>query len=671
MSFLNPLLWLGALAVAVPIWLHLRQRPSGQAVRFSALHFLDDEPTPRRDPLRLRDPLLFLVRALALLLAVAALAWPYLRRGGARTVVESRVHVLDNTMSRQAEDGLSRDRAAIAAALRGAPAGVQDAVVVLEAQARVLGGLADSADDTLGKLAALQPSFERGSYLEALRVSAALLDQALGERKTILVYGDGQANQWSENESTAPFLKGIEVVQAHGPAVEQRPNLFVAEPTSQRVFVGERAVVDVLVRFGHRGPAPAATLALKANGVEMMRKTVDITREPEVVTLRAQWESDPSQWVLGEVSVEGGPDDLPADNRSVFALPPVREGRVGLLARSPYLRTALSPEVMRGRWQVAAIDPTPQGLQAAGDLRDSLVVEASYLQSQAVRDLALRHLNNGRGVLLLLDRSTPLVTGFLRELGFEVMGEAPAADVAFKYLAAEHPVFKPFLAPDFGSLLDVRVRSHARLRAAGARPLLFADGGEGLVFEGSRTRGRLLVFAFGFERRQTNWAVDPSFVPFLDLCLQHVRAGSPVETSIEPGTIQAFELPAGRTAKALVLRAGEGEVARAEVGADRRVRFRAPSRPGLYSATYDAEGEVAHVFSVNPSVKESDLRFTAEPPALKAWVVPAAPLAPRSLEVPQEWRLAAREQRIWWWALAAGLVFLACEAALLERRVSA
>ena len=675
MSFLNPWLWLGALGVLVPVWLHLRQKPSSRALLFSALQFLEDEPTPRRDPLRLRDPLLFLVRALALLLAVAALAWPYWRRGGRGTVVESRVHLLDNTLSRQADDGLRRDREQIARALRGAPPGVQDGVVVLGAQARVLGGLAEPKPDTLARLAQLTPSFGRGSYLEAFRMAAALLEQSLGEKRTILIYGDGQANQWSENESTAPFLEGIDVVQVRSAAVDQRPNLFVAEPTAQRTFVGEKSFVDVLVRFGHRGPAPLATLVLRANGVEVLRKTVDVTREPESVTLRAQWESDPDRWLLGEVSVEGSPDDLRADDRSVFALPPAQEGRVALLARSAYLRAALSPDIMRGRWDVKALDPTPEGLQASGEMRDSLVVEASYVQSQLVRDLALRYLDNGHGVVLLVDRVTPLVKGFLHELGFELLGEGTAVDAGetFKYVAAEHPVFKPFLAPDFGSLMDVRVRGYARLRATGGLPILFSAGGDGLVFEGVRTKGRLLVFAFGFDRGQTNWAVDPTFVPFLDLCLQHVRAASPIETSLEPGTMQAFELPPDRTASALVLRSGEMEVLRSPVGPDRRVQFRAPALPGLYSASYDSDTAVAHVFSVNPSAKESDLRFTASPAALKAWSVPAKPerLGPAAPEAPLERRAAAIEQRLWWWALVLGLALLTLEAALLERRLPA
>src|SRR2546427_5440884 len=43
------------------------------------------------------------------------------------------------------------------------------------------------------------------------------------------------------------------------------------------------------------------------------------------------------------------PDALAADNKSFFALPPVIEGKVVLLAQSSYLRLALSPDVMRDR----------------------------------------------------------------------------------------------------------------------------------------------------------------------------------------------------------------------------------------------------------------------------------------------------------------------------------
>ena len=52
-SFLNPWFWLGALAVAAPVWLHLRRKRETNLVAFSALQFLEDQPEPRRSPLRM------------------------------------------------------------------------------------------------------------------------------------------------------------------------------------------------------------------------------------------------------------------------------------------------------------------------------------------------------------------------------------------------------------------------------------------------------------------------------------------------------------------------------------------------------------------------------------------------------------------------------------------
>src|SRR2546423_10711004 len=93
-SLLYPLALLGALAIAAPIWLHLRRKIETNLVRFSAVRFLDDQPQPRRSRLRLRDVLLFALRALALLLLVAAFARPYRPADDRQVVPESRDYIL-------------------------------------------------------------------------------------------------------------------------------------------------------------------------------------------------------------------------------------------------------------------------------------------------------------------------------------------------------------------------------------------------------------------------------------------------------------------------------------------------------------------------------------------------------------------------------------------------
>ena len=104
MNFLVPLYLLGALAVAIPIYLHLRRRPPKDAVEVSSLMFLEEtkhQPIKRQSQLE-NIPLL-LLRCLALLLLAAMFARPFFPGGDAeanegrmRTVI-----ILDTSASMQ------------------------------------------------------------------------------------------------------------------------------------------------------------------------------------------------------------------------------------------------------------------------------------------------------------------------------------------------------------------------------------------------------------------------------------------------------------------------------------------------------------------------------------------------------------------------------------------
>ena len=110
-----------------------------------------------------------MLRALALLLVIAGFAWPFLRNANTLPIKESRVYILDNTLSHQANDGFSRDRSRLLSEISKAPADVQLAVVELATSPRTLVALGDSREIAREKLADLQPSIHRGSYLAAFR----------------------------------------------------------------------------------------------------------------------------------------------------------------------------------------------------------------------------------------------------------------------------------------------------------------------------------------------------------------------------------------------------------------------------------------------------------------------------------------------------------------------
>lgn len=728
MSFLYPLLALAGLGVVVPIYLHLRRRRPDRLVAFSALRFLEDEPAPRRGALRLRDPWLLALRALALAAIVVAFTWPYVREETA-AVATSRVHVIDATLSRRADaDGFRRQVDALRRELAAAPASEQNAVVVLRGEPEVLASFGDDPTRAPEALAGLEPSHQRGAYLDALRVAQALLDRSLGTSKELAIYGDYQANQWREHETAPPFLREVETrLVGRAPTSEPPPNVGLGEPSWRRFFVGDATWIDLSFELWHQavpGARVTVTVFDETLGNEkqtILDQTLDLAGEPPRISLRAQWQAPADRWRVGEVRVEAPGDVLAEDDRAHFTVPPVAEGRVDLLARSPFLEVALSPAVMAGHWRAALLDPAePAADRPLAELPDVLVLEASYLQADAVRRLMQRALSNDKGVLVFLDRWTPLVEAALRPYGLEPFDvpaaedEASAEPAPLRWYHRRHPIFEPFEGRDLGDLTEVRFAEHPGLVARDAFPLIFGPRGEPLLYEARVPKGRLLVYAFTVEPRHTDWGVHPSFLPALDLALQYARLATPLETAWTPGSLFTWELPASeepggeagdepgaRTLRRAVLRPAlpasgsddpsgvqaitepiDGEV---ENGV---LRLRLPDEPGVYRlddpdvgpGEEPSEESLLAMLAVDPPVEESRLEYESEPTALDAWTLPPSdePAAsaepvfvgtaadslatdPRALP---RWLLA---QRWWWWGLVAAFAFLLVEQLVLQR----
>lgn len=674
-SFLNPMFWLGALLVAAPIWLHLRRKRERNVQMFSALRFLEDEPEARKSPWRLRDILLLALRVGALMLAVGALAWPYRTDLIPNPILESRVYILDNTLSHQAGGGFGRDRERVLRELGEAGIGIQIAVIELRSGPRVVVAFSDDRAAARRKLAELEPSDERGSYVAAFREASGLLREALGERKKLIFLGDHQENQWSEHGNVPAFLGEMEIeMEMSDPGVEERPNLSLSEPKVERLFLGDQSGATLAVKLSHTGRAKKGQVKLRVNGGVLLDREVDFGNQPETIVLQTQWETDPSAWVEGEMTISGEPDELEGDNRVVFTLAPVKEGQVVLLGQSPYLRLALSEEVMRGRWVAHALNPSELGASDAKARQgDVLCIESQYLQSAEARQLIWHYLTNRRGVLLLVNRVTPVVGGALRELGFEAQaGSATPSEQRIKYFFGYHPIFNPFLSPDFGNLTEVEVRKHARVRATQGMPLIYLESGEPVFFEGTKFPGKLFVSAFGLSREETTWPAHVSFVPFLDLCLRNARALESEATEYEPGQSVLITVPeAGGLGDSTVeLRGGEGEAVIARVRAEGgRARIQLPGKAGLYRVTREGSGEVIQALAVNGSAKESRLRYANGKEAVNLWrsAEMKAAVEPRG-----EWKLADRAsilgQDYWWWLLLGAFGALVLESVLAAVR---
>ena len=139
MSFLAPLFLVGLGLLAVPILIHLTQRQQSKVTAFPSLMFLRRVPFRTSSRRRIRHPLLFALRCLALILIAMAFARPFLssaRVAAAGESVRDVVLLLDTSHSLRYGDLWDRALAEAEDVLSGLAPGDRAALITFADRAR-------------------------------------------------------------------------------------------------------------------------------------------------------------------------------------------------------------------------------------------------------------------------------------------------------------------------------------------------------------------------------------------------------------------------------------------------------------------------------------------------------------------------------------------------------
>jgi hypothetical protein len=136
LTFLSPIVWLGALAVLLPIAIHLLSRATRTPVRFPTIRFLEVTRLSATARHRIQDWPLLAVRTAIVLIAVAALAGPILVTPAREAAWEARVAraVILDDRSASPDDELRSASAGRTFARQRLRDAVSDAVRWLERQ---------------------------------------------------------------------------------------------------------------------------------------------------------------------------------------------------------------------------------------------------------------------------------------------------------------------------------------------------------------------------------------------------------------------------------------------------------------------------------------------------------------------------------------------------------
>jgi hypothetical protein len=519
-SFLFPAFLVAALAVALPIALHLLRRDVAPDMPFTAVRLLKKSPVERSRRRRLRDLLLLAARVTALLLLALAFARPFAPESGS-AMMPLRIVAIDRSFSMGAPGALERARQLARSAVDEAAFGERLAVIGFDERADVL-AQPGSAADARAAIASLRPSAGGTRYAAAVSKAAEL---ASGGAATLLIVSDLQRAGWEgESRARVPSTLTVDVRDAGAPRV----NLAIADAR----FTDDGLVATI--RNASDGERTGA-LVLQHEGREAGRANYVVAAGASA-EVPIRWKAASGAVVLAIDDPEGFAADntrhLIAGTAAAPAVLVVTSGE----SSGFFLQRALEAAQSSGAGAFRAQLVTPA--QIAGGRAESITRHRAVMVlstrglDRPAREAIAAFVKEGGGLFIAASPDVdPEVVASM--FGWSAAAFVPVGEVTPATLAVtdmRYPIFRPFggLAANLGS---VRVTRAWRVDADGWHVSARFDHGAPALLDRAHGAGRIVLFATDLDRRWNDFPVHPAFVPFVLESVRHV-ASRTVETDV-------------------------------------------------------------------------------------------------------------------------------------------
>jgi hypothetical protein len=707
MGFLAPLMLVGAIAVAVPILIHLIGRQRARVIDFAALDFLlaTKRRTARR--LRLRERLLLLVRALACAAIVIALAKPFTscERKGPQVTRGPQAAVLvidDSFASGYVVDGKPWLRGARDEALKILRQLGPEAEVAVVRTSEGADHPTELTRDHLrlrDQLLALEPSARAADTTRALARGAQLLAASSHARKTVYLLSlqartgfHGDEPPWGKDgpalvmvdlrPAKLPNLAVTSLRVDPDPGAGNRGLAFDAEvgnfgdaPTKVELSlaIGDRVVARGQLEVGAQEKKTKRFIAVLPPGTRSTDASVSITGDSLPIDDR-RWVRASLRDEVRVLLVDGDPRTVRRDDEVFYAEAALRPGDREDSGTSVRVITAE---------ELAGIDPKAQrGAVPAISLDDfDVVVLANVPALPADRVHLLDTWVRAGGGLLVTsgdhvdpaayDKTMlPLVPQSLRDPIDTTWGASPdeRASRALHLVKweSDHPIFADFQKDD-PSLADAKFYKISLLGpttgSAERKVLARFTNGAAAVVEASSGNGRTLLFTSSLDIDWNDLPMHKGFLPLLQKAVRHLARKHAPNDASDHLVGSSVALPTADLKK-LEVRGPDGISAVYEgdrITGRSSVRFGKTERPGAYrvlgtdqTGTTGDRDELAFVVNVDPH--GSDL--TPAPPSM----LPVS--GSSSGSTPED---STRRVELWHALAAAVLLLLLAEGLLVQR----
>jgi hypothetical protein len=512
MSFLYPAFLLGALAVAIPIVLHLLRRDVAAEIPFTAVRLLRRSPLEQTRRRTLRDWLLLVTRVAALLLLAAVFARPFIT--GTRADELLYVVAIDRSYSMGAETRFARALALAREVIDAAPRGSRVAVLSFDDRADVLAG-PGSAAEARSALEGLQPGYGATRYAPVI---ARTLELSGSDAVQLDIIGDMQRSGW---EGTGPLAAPARLrVRLHSTGL---PPSNAAVTSVRRVDDGVLASIEQL----GEGPPLSGRARLSLDGHQVAETPFAVAAGGFVeVLLRHALPAS------GAATVEiDDRDGFPADNVRHLVLDPSPAMRALVLAEEAaeggfYLTRALEAADAGDAIAVRNAPPASLGRMSAEELTGlgAVVLLSTRGLDRRAREALARFVSGGGGLFVAATRhvDAAVLASIMGWGGFDAV-EEEGGPVGLAVTDLRHPIFHPF-GPLTANVGQVRFNRTWHVRGDGWDVAARFSSGRPALVERQQGTGRVLVFASDLDRRWNDFPLHPSFAIFVLESVRHVAA---------------------------------------------------------------------------------------------------------------------------------------------------
>lgn len=617
MSFLAPLMLLGLVLAAAPIWIHLFGAKRARKVDFAAVDFLLGTDRKVSRSLRLRELLLLIARVLLFLLVPLLVAKPFASCSSRGPQVErgpqGAVLIIDNGLSSRFRigDETLLDRSRLKARRVLDDLGPEaDAQVLLTSERDSPDELSRDHLRLRDRLSDARSAADAGDALAALARAQQLLTSSPHQRNTVYLFTARAAASFSSGTTPWPPGSGPKLVVVDVADDDDLNNLAITGlEVSPDPAAGPRGLrVDAEIRNFGKTPSGQLEARLTIGGEILARATISLG-PGDAISERFS-ASLPAGVRTANVAVEIDDDALALDNRR-YLVAHLRENvRVLLVNGDPrtvrnedelfYLKTALGPSGSGAT--LVEITADQLGDAQLGDV-DVVVLANVPASGREQADRLTDFVSSGGGLLIgvgdnvepeaynrNLSRLLPQQLASIFDAGYGSQGaKRQATALRLAKLDAEHSVLKLF-GPDGLGLKDAAFTKVALLgpttEIASRRVLARYQSGAAALVEGAVGQGRVLLLTSSLDRDWSDLVIQTGFLPLVDAAVRYlakkqlragkgdVLSGQPALVSVEPRDRRLEVLgPAGR-AKVL-----EGE----RLSGREVVRFDFTARPGFYS----------------------------------------------------------------------------------------